>query len=434
VLSDNCCELINAGAAERTRSVIVLGASGSVGGSTLEFLKACPEADIKLAAVSVHASVDRLREILSSFPGTRFAAITSPGAFDEHAAALRREFAAVEFFRGGDGALAMIEAAVGAGADTVLTAVVGAAGIQATMLALRLGVKIALANKETMVTAGPAIQAMIRAMGRPTVGPEAGGEAPVGAGVKRPVILPVDSEHNAIFQVMHGLRPDHMRRVILTASGGPFRDWPIQKIQRVSRAEVLNHPTWNMGPKITVDSAGMINKGLELIEAHFLFTIPYAALDVVIHKDSYVHGMAETRDGGYLLCVSRPHMVFPIAHALLYPDPVPTAHAMATPPPTWPGLEFEEVQPERYPGYAICRAAGERGGTAPAILNAANEVAVSLFLDGVIGFTGIPKLIESVLDRLPVESGAELEIFLEADRAARELARQTAKDQDSIRF
>ncbi|MCR9144503.1 MAG: 1-deoxy-D-xylulose-5-phosphate reductoisomerase [bacterium] len=443
MISERCCELLNAGAAERTRSVVVLGASGSVGGSTIEFLKslksiqneANPEARMHLAALSVHGSVDRLREILREFPDTKFAAVTSDVAYDEHIAALRREFAGVVFFRGSDGALGMIEAAVDAGADTVLTAVVGAAGIQATMLALRLGVKVALANKETMVTAGPAIEALLRDQFAQATD-EASGQAGAGDALddaapgKRPVILPVDSEHNAIFQVIHGLRPDHIRRVILTASGGPFRDWPIHKIQQVSRAEVLNHPTWSMGPKITVDSAGMINKGLELIEAHFLFSIPYAQLDVLIHKDSYVHGMAETRDGGYLLCASRPHMVFPIAHALCYPDPVPAPHAMATRPEAWPGLEFEEVQPDRYPGYALCRAAGERGGTAPAILNAANEEAVRLFLDGQIGFTGIPGLIESVLNALPVESGVQLEIFLEADRAARELARQTAQKSD----
>lgn len=428
MVPQQCCELLNAGAATRTRSVVVLGASGSVGGSTLEFLKACPEADISLAAVSVHGSVDRLREILTEFPGVRLATITSPDAYKEHNAALRRDFSHVTFFNGSDGALSMIEAAVANGADTVLTAVVGAAGIAATMLALRLGVKVALANKETMVTAGPAIEALLRDRAAGQVNQS---DATNQSSGKRPVILPVDSEHNAIFQVIHGLRPDHIRRVILTASGGPFRDWPIQKIQNVSRAEVLNHPTWSMGPKITVDSAGMINKGLELIEAHFLFSIPYAALDVLIHKDSYVHGMAETSDGGYLLCASRPHMVFPIAHSLLYPDPVPNAHSMATSPQTWPGLEFEEVQPDRYPGYAICRAAGEQGGTAPAILNAANEEAVRLFLDDVIGFTGIPALIDAVLNRLPIESGTDLEIFLEADRAARELARETANKMGS---
>lgn len=419
MISGRCCELLNAGAARRTKSVVVLGASGSVGGSTLEFLQAAPESEIELAAVSVHGSVSRLREILNDFPRTKFATITSESAFDAHSAALRRDHPGCVFFRGSDGALSMIEAAVAAGADTVLTAVVGAAGIQATMLALRLGVKIALANKETMVTAGPAIQALLEERHRAAAAASVADQAPV--------ILPVDSEHNAIFQVIYGLRPDHLRRVILTASGGPFRDWPLADIGNVSREQVLNHPTWSMGPKITVDSAGMINKGLELIEAHFLFSIDYAQLDVLIHKDSYVHGMAETRDGGYLLCASRPHMVFPIAHALLYPDPVPSPHGMATAPPQWPELAFAEVEPVRYPGYALCRAAGEAGGTAPAVLNAANEEAVRLFLDDVIGFTGIPALIDAVLNRMPLNSGTDLEIFLEADRAARELARETAR-------
>ena len=372
----------------------------------------------------MHGSVDRLREILNEH-NVRRAAITSLPDFERERESLRREFPRVEFFGGPDGSLAMIEAAVADGADTVLTAVVGAVGIQATLLSLRLGVKVALANKETMVTAGPAIQALLAPENFASDTRE---QSRGSSRASRPVILPVDSEHNAIFQVLQGLRPDHIRRVILTASGGPFREWPVAKIQNVSRAEVLNHTTWKMGPKITANSASTINKGLELIEAHFLFTIPYADLDVLIHKDSYVHGMAETRDGGYLLCASRPHMVFPIAHALLYPDPVPTPHAMATPPPAWPGLAFEAVDPARYPGFALCRAAGERGGTAPAILNAANEEAVRLFLDDAISFTGIPQLIDAVLNRLPVESGTDVEIFLEADRRARELAREAAKN------
>lgn len=410
------CSLLNAAAARPSRSVIVLGASGSVGGSTLDFIKACPEAGLTLAAVSVHGSVDKLRRILSEHT-VRRAAISSRSAFEEHVAGLRLEYSDVTFYGGDAGMLEMIEASVADdGADTILTAVVGAAGIQATMLGLRLGLKIALANKETMVTAGPAIEALLRE--------RLAAETPE----RCPVILPVDSEHNAIFQLIYALKPDHLKRVILTASGGPFRDWPLEKLKAgVDREQVLNHPTWSMGPKITVDSAGMINKGLELIEAHYLFSLPYDQLDVLIHKHSLVHGLAETTDGGYLICASRPHMVFPIAHALCYPARVPAAHECATEPQTWPGLEFEQVSEERYPGFSLCVRAGQTGGTAPAILNAANEEAVRLFLEGALTFHDIPRLIEHCLDEVPVEYGTELEIFLEADRQARDVAGEAAR-------
>ncbi len=414
--ANDICSLLNADAARPARSVIVLGASGSVGGSTLDFIKACPGAGITLAAVSVHGSINKLRRILSEHAVQR-AAISSEPVFAQHVDALRRDFPNVTFYGGDAGMLEMIAAAVAEDdADTILTAVVGAAGIQATMLALKLGLKIALANKETMVTAGPAIEALLRER----MATEEPGRCPV--------ILPVDSEHNAIFQLIYALKPEHLKRVILTASGGPFRDWPIEKLKAgVDREQVLNHPTWSMGPKITVDSAGMINKGLELIEAHYLFSLPYDRLDVLIHKHSLVHGLAETTDGGYLICASRPHMVFPIAHALCYPNPVPVPHEHATEPQTWPGIEFEQVSEDRYPGFSLCLRAGRRGGTAPAVLNAANEEAVRLFLEGAVGFHDIPRLIEHCLDEIDVQDGTELEIFLEADRRAREVAGEAAR-------
>jgi len=435
---DQYCQLLNAGLARPTRRLIVLGASGSVGETALEYLRArragasghsdpngssaqkAPHGDgtdLALTAVSVHGSVDRLRAILAEFAPRR-AAITRSDAYDRSIESLRRDFPAVQFYRGESGAIALIEeeSAGETPADTVLTALVGAAGIQLTMRALELGLKIALANKETMVTAGPAIEALL-------CGPEMQARKPE----ERPVIMPVDSEHNAVFQLIYGLRPDHIRRVILTASGGPFRDMPVEQLSQVSREQVLNHPTWSMGPKITVDSAGMVNKGLEIIEAHYLFSLPYDALDALIHRHSLVHGLVETTDGGYLVCASRPHMCFPVAHALHYPAPAPEAHRFATPPQTWQPIEFEEVSRDKYPGFGLCLAAGRRGGTAPAVLNAANEQALQLFQEDAVRFVDIPVLIEETLNGIPNEQGAELGLFLEADRRAREFCRNHAR-------
>ncbi|MCB1310182.1 MAG: 1-deoxy-D-xylulose-5-phosphate reductoisomerase [Leptospiraceae bacterium] len=400
--------LLNVERARPTRSLILLGASGSVGSSCLRFIE--NQSDIRPVAVSVHRNVECVRAILNRHR-TRRVCISCEQTYRESAGDLRSRYPDTLFYGGPEGMLDMIAAAHADGADTVLTAVVGAAGIRATILALNLGLKIALANKETMVTAGPAIANLIRSKLSDSADP-------TGA----PVILPVDSEHNAVFQLLAGLRDDHIRRVILTASGGPFRDRPVEELPFVTREEVLNHPTWSMGAKITVDSAGMINKGLEIIEAHYLFSLPYDQLDVLIHRHSLIHAMIETRDGAYLMSGSRPHMVFPIAHALMYPEPVTNAHSFAGPPQQWPSIEFDAVASDKYPGYRLCVAAGRRGGTAPAILNAANEVAVELFLNGELRFVDIPVLIESVLEQSTIVDEQDLEVFLAADQEARERA------------
>ncbi len=402
--------IMNAREARPTRRLVILGISGSVGSTAYQFLE---EGGIDLAGFSVHSSVERVREILAK-RSVPLVAISSSSHFADHHKELQREFPRTIFLGGEEGVVELVRRSCEEGADTVLTAVVGACGIQATMAALELGMKVALANKETLVTAGPAIEHTLAKM------KQEGRE-------NRPVILPVDSEHNAIFQLLDQLKPDHLRRVILTASGGPFFDRSGEELAKVTREEVLDHPTWSMGPKITVDSAGLINKGLEVIEAHHLFSLPYDSLDVLVHRKSLVHGMVGTADGGYLLCASQPHMVFPVAHALHYPDPVPSLHSVATPPQTWPSLQFEEVAPGRFRGFDLCLEAGRKGGTAPAHMNGANEVAVELFLRGGIGFTDIPILIEMVLGELETEYGGELGLYLEADSRARESARRNAR-------
>jgi 1-deoxy-D-xylulose-5-phosphate reductoisomerase len=271
-----------------------------------------------------------------------------------------------------------------------------------TIRAIHLGLKIALANKETLVTAGPAIRKLLLE--------------------SRSVLIPVDSEHNALFQSLLGVDKDHVESLILTASGGPFRDLPEDQWKYVKHEEVLSHPTWNMGPKITVDSAGMVNKALEVIEAHYLYGVSYKQLSAYIHRSSIVHAMVKMKDGSFRFTASHPHMIFPVAHAVKYPDS-PVHHNEATDPSTWPGLTFETISP-KFKGYYLGLQAGQSGGTAPAIFNAVNEVAVELFLSGIIEFTDISHLIELTLDASDILQGDEVELFRQADAAARRLARQ----------
>lgn len=409
-----------------TRSLVLLGASGSVGSSTLRYLKSLSnynlninhkQEQIELNAVTVHSSVDRLIEILNDFPSVKFAGLTNEIVFQNEKHNLANQFPHIKFFGGSTGVVNLVYESE---ADTVLTAIVGAAGIDATVAAIRCGKKIALANKETLVTAGPAIQYEIEQLNQNQRSKQnANSNHDLLIGQKSTSIIPVDSEHNAAFQLIEGILPARIRKLILTASGGPFRDISIEQIKQVTKEQVLNHPTWKMGPKISVDSAGMINKGLELIEAHFLFQIGYDQLDARIHRSSYVHAMVQTSDGSMLLSSSPPDMVFPIAHSLHYPDAVPVRHKPDDDCANWPPLEFESVDVQKYPGFQLAMDAGKQGGTAPAILNAANEVAVSLFLNGDIEFYRIPEIIDDSLQQIIVEKGTELSLFIEADRKTR---------------
>lgn len=396
--------VINAGGCKPTQRLVVLGASGSVGSTTIEYLRTAGGSEITLSGISVHGSVQKLRDLIREF-SPPIAAISDPDVYGATHEELQREFPHVRFYGGAKGLSEMLQDACETeGADTVLTAVVGSAGIQATLVAIQMGMKIALANKETLVTAGPPILAALQQS-------KANG--------KNPVILPVDSEHNAIFQLLDGQPAGHFRKIVLTASGGPFFEIPLDQLPSVTREQVLSHPTWSMGPKITVDSAGMINKGLEIIEAHYLFSAPYEDLDVLIHRKSLVHGMIETTDGGFHMCASSPSMVFPVAHVLHYPEPVPHIHSVARRPHLWDGIQFHPVELERYPGFRLALEAGRAGGTATASFNGANEQAVEMFLNGVIGFTDIPTLIGLVLDQEEVGQGNDLDIYLEADSRAR---------------
>ena len=281
--------------------------------------------------------------------------------------------------------------------DVVLNATLGFAGLPATMWALERGVTLALANKESLVAAGElALAARAR-----------------GAGA----LLPVDSEHSALFQCALVGEPE---AVVLTASGGPFRGWTRDELADVTAEEALAHPTWSMGAKITIDSATLANKGLEVIEAHFLFGLPYDRIDVVVHPTSIVHGLVRFRDGASVAHLGYPDMRVPIAYALSYPrrvaTPVPTLDLVSSSP-----LEFFEPDLETFPLLALARAAGERGGTFPCAFNAANEVAVAAFLEGRIGFLEIASRVEEVLARVDGAAARDLDELHEADARARDL-------------
>jgi 1-deoxy-D-xylulose-5-phosphate reductoisomerase len=291
--------------------------------------------------------------------------------------------------------------------DVVLNAVVGFAGVPATFWALERGIDLALANKESLVAGGELAVAAWRAGGG--------------------LLLPVDSEHSAAFQLLHGHAAETVGSLVLTASGGPFRGRTRAELGGVTPADALAHPTWSMGPKITVDSATLMNKGLELIEAHFLFGLPYDRIEVVVHPTSVVHALVRFRDGAALAHLGYPDMRVPISYALTYPE---RAGAPVEPLDLAGGLTLEFAAPDvdAFPCLALARTAGEAGGAAPCVLNAANEVAVAAFLDGELPFTGIPEVVERTVERVdgsPAGDLAELEATdAEARRIATELTRQ----------
>jgi 1-deoxy-D-xylulose-5-phosphate reductoisomerase len=363
--------------------VAILGSTGSIGRSTLQVLARQRER-FRVVALTGHSNKDLLAQ---------------------QAAEWKPVF--VGLVNGGN-ASCLVEAATHPDVTIVVNGIVGAAGLEATLAALRAGKRVALANKETLVMAGELVAQAAR---------EGGGE-----------IVPVDSEHSAVLQCVAGRRPTELARLILTASGGPFRTWGAERVSRATVAEALKHPTWTMGKKITVDSATLVNKALEVIEAHFLFSVSYSQIDIVIHPQSVIHGFAEFVDGSVLAQVGFPTMELPILYALTYPDRVPDQGVRRFDPVAAGTLTFEALQPERFPAYVVGREAARQGGTAPARFNAANEVAVQLFLEEKIPFGRIAEVIERVVGAGSREPGvgASLEEVLAADAEARRLAQEAA--------
>ncbi len=374
----------------RRRSVTILGATGSVGRSTLDLIERNPDR-YEVLAVTAHRDVEGLAQAARRVEARR-AVIADPTLLDPLRSAL-----AGTGIEASAGDSAVLEAA-GAGADWTMAAIVGAAGLSPTMAAIRGGRTVALANKEALVSAG---HLMI--------------EAAAGSGAD---LLPVDSEHNAIFQCLDRARPEAVRRIILTASGGPFRDKSLEEMRSATPSEAVAHPNWSMGAKISVDCATLMNKGLELIEAFHLFPLPEEAFDIVIHPQSVVHSLVEYVDGSVLAQLGSPDMRIPIAYTLAWPERMETPCERLDLVRTGI-LAFSEPDPERFPALGLARQALREGGARPAVLNAANEIAVGAFLAGGIGFLDIASIAAETLRCYAPAAPGSVDEVLEIDREAR---------------
>ncbi|MDI1319557.1 MAG: 1-deoxy-D-xylulose-5-phosphate reductoisomerase [bacterium] len=380
------------------RRVVLLGATGSIGESTLRVIAAHRDR-LELVAIAAHGKHQRLAEIAREF-GVRQVGLYDPAALA--AAKTNAAFPAGTKFYGG--AAGLSELATLPEADIVLVAVVGTTALEPTLAAIAAKKTIALASKEILVLAGKFIMAAARASGSP--------------------LLPVDSEHNALFQCLEGHRASDVRRVVLTASGGAFRDWPLAKLAAVTPEDALKHPNWAMGPKITVDSATLANKGLELIEAQWLFGLRAGQCQAVLHAQSIMHCLVEFTDGSLLAQLCPPSMTFPIQHALLHPGRAPTGTDTALSLDKAFSLDFRPVDEARYPCLRLAREAMTAGGTAPAVFNAANEVAVAAFLAKRVPFLAIPRIIEQTLATVKLLEPDALAQVLAVDAEARTTATQ----------
>lgn len=379
------------------RSLTVLGATGSIGASTLDLVRR-NRADWRVVALTAHGNVLELARLAHEF-SAEIAVVA-----DEARLPALREALAGSGIEAAGGAGAVAEAAA-RGADVTVAAIVGCAGLAPTMAAIEQGGIIALANKEALVSAGEVMMAAVVRHGA--------------------TLLPIDSEHNAIFQCLAGNDLAHVRSITLTASGGPFRDWTVERLRAATPAEAIRHPNWDMGAKISVDSATMFNKGLELIEAHYLFPVGLDRLRIIVHPQSVVHSMVEYRDGSTLAQLGPSDMRVPIASALAWParmdTPCPPLDLAAI-----GELTFRAPDEVRFPATRLARAAAEAGGGIPAVLNAANEVAVAAFLAGQIGFTRIAAQVDHVLGCYSPAAPACLADVLAVDAEARARTKELA--------
>jgi len=381
--------------------VSILGATGSIGTSTLDVLARHPER-YRVVALSANQDVAGMADLcLRHRP--RLAVMADQASAKALAEVLAGRAPEVEVDAGAEG---LARVATHSEAHQVMAAIVGAAGLLPTLAAVRAGKRILLANKESLVMAGALFMEEVRK-----------------AGVE---VLPIDSEHNAVFQCLppgfgRGLETVGVSRILLTASGGPFRTWPADRLEEVTPEQACNHPNWEMGRKISVDSATLMNKGLEVIEAHWLFGAPPERIQVVVHPQSVIHSLVQYVDGSVLAQLGNPDMRTPIAHALAWPERMASGVApldlfeVAR-------LDFEPPDTHRFPCLALAFRAIEGGGGLPAVLNAANEVAVAAFLDGRLGFTAIPRVIEGVMERLGAQEVTDLDSLFDIDRQARRLA------------
>ena len=373
------------------KNVVLLGATGSIGTSSVDVIH--QHLDIfNLYAVAANSSVEKVAEIVRKYNVERVC------MFNETAAKELEGVLGKKVLAGMDG---LCELAADPKADIIINALMGAVGCLPTITAIEHGKHVALANKETMVMAGPVIWDKLA-------------ENP------KSFITPIDSEHSAIFQCLEGgKRESEVEFLEITASGGPFREWPIEKFENITVADALNHPVWSMGKKITIDSASMMNKGLEVLEAHFLFHIPYDQIKVVVHPQSMVHSLVQFRDGSLMAQLGAPDMRIPIQVALTWPDRL-KLETKRLDLPTLAKLTFFEPDFNKFRCLALAFEAGRRGGIVPSMMNAANEVLVDRFLKGNLKFTDIPKYVEMVMEKAPNVTGhLSLEQVLEADKEAR---------------
>ena len=381
------------------RSITILGSTGSIGTQALQVIAAHP-AHFRVEALAAHRNAELL---------ARQARLFKPNAVaiaDETKYSELKELLKDDYIKVYAGSEAVAQVAESAPADVVLVAMVGYSGLLPTVRAIRAGKAIALANKETLVVAGELIRDL--------------------SARHRAAILPVDSEHSAIFQCLAGEGDNPVEKLILTASGGPFRGKDRAFLERVTPDQALRHPTWNMGAKVTIDSASLMNKGFEAIEARWLFDVPPARIEVLVHPQSIVHSMVQFADGSIKAQLGAPDMRLPIQYALSYPDRLP-ADLPRVDFDACRALTFERPDLAAFPNLALALEAARRGGNVPCILNAANEIAVEAFLRGQLSFTGMSRLIERVMDDLPYLPAPSLEDYAATDKEARTLARERAR-------
>jgi 1-deoxy-D-xylulose-5-phosphate reductoisomerase len=376
------------------KKISLLGATGSIGTQTLDVIKNHPT-EFQLVAMSVGSNIELTRKIIIDFQ-PELVSVKEKHDYDT----LKTEFPFIKFVYGIEG---IIEVAVFKHAEVVVNAVLGSVGLGPTLQAIESGKTIAIANKETLVTAGHLVIDAAKRYNVP--------------------LLPVDSEHSAIFQALQGEKAKNIEQLIITASGGSFRDRTRCELEGVTVKEALNHPNWSMGAKITIDSATMMNKGLEVIEAHWLFDLPYEKINVLLHKESVIHSMVEFHDSSIIAQLGSPDMRVPIQYALTYPDrlPLPTSKRLNL---AQVGkLHFQEMDYERFRCLRFAIEAGKKGGTLPTVLNAANEVAVAAFLENEIHFLQIEDLVEKALSKHQTIENPSLAVIQEVDKETRKYVR-----------
>jgi 1-deoxy-D-xylulose-5-phosphate reductoisomerase len=388
---------VNGSLHKEPRGVTILGSTGSIGCNTLDLIRRNAE-NYRVEALTANRDVKSLAQQAIEF-NAKFAVVADESCYGDLKTALSGTGIEV-----GAGPSALVEAALYP-AEWVMAAILGAAGLQPTLAAVRRGIVVALANKECLVCAGDLVLAEVERSGA--------------------TLLPVDSEHNAIFQVFNFKQKEAIEKIILTASGGPFRERSLKEMENVTPAEAVAHPNWDMGAKISVDSATMMNKGLELIEAHYLFDLPGEQIDIIVHRQSIIHSLVAYVDGSVLAQLGSPDMRTPIAYALGWPNRI-TSPSPRLDLAEIAKLDFEAPDLKRFPSIRLARQALAAGGAGPAVLNAANEIAVAAFLNGRIGFLDISRTVEATLERMSGQTISVLDDVIEADREARVHATERA--------